>query len=390
MTKYCIRLVLAGMIFLMAFTLAACGGGGSGGGGGTAFWLTDTPATNTYQAVYVTVNEVQVNHETNGWTTLTDLDLPAQFELLNLANGARAPLGIANLEPGHYTQMRLILSEEEGANYVIDADDNIIDLKVPSGGQTGIKLVNGFDITGSSTDIVLDFDVNKSVHVHPAGKTDKWVLRPTVRVVELENSVTGTVESGVDDSGAWVSAQSNAEEVAGASSESDGTYFMFIPVNMTGTPYNIVATKTVFDGDDVLEVYEPKCQSLGSTASAEYTGFDFTLTPAAATGTLSGSIIGLPVPGAEDTYTVSLSIRRTVDCSGVNTMVEVGSLNFSNPTGDPISYGPVTLPVGDYEIVAQADDAEAEGGVTILEPAPVSVTTDADTPLEIDFTPPAP
>jgi len=390
MTKYCIRLVLAGIIFLMAFALAACGGGGSGSSGGTTFWLTDTPATNTYQAVYVTVNEVQVNHETNGWTTLTDLDLPAQFELLNLANGARAQLGIANLEPGHYTQMRLILSEEEGANYVIDADDNIIDLKVPSGGQTGIKLVNGFDITGASTDIVLDFDVNKSVHVHPAGKTDKWILRPTVRVVELENSVTGTVESGDDDSGAWVSAQSNAEEVAGASSELDGTYFMYLPVNTTGTPYNIVVTKTVFDGDDVLEVYEPECQNLGSTASAEYTGVDFTLTPAAATGTLSGSITGLPEPGQGDTYAVSLSIRREVDCSGDNvpdTMVEVMSLNYTNEDGSDITYGPITLPYGEYEIVAWAEGAADEITVT---PDPLDAGTDPLEGVDIDFTPPAP
>ena len=158
------------------------GGGGSGSvsdsGGGTTFWLTDAPAE--YQAVYVTINEVQVNpteDEEDGWEALTDLDLPDQFELLTFSNGARAQLGIANLAPGVYNQMRLILSEEEGANYVIDADDDIVDLKVPSGGKTGVKLGNGFEITGDSTDIVLDFSVNKSVHVHPTGKNngkDKW------------------------------------------------------------------------------------------------------------------------------------------------------------------------------------------------------------------------
>jgi cysteine-rich repeat protein len=394
MAKLFNRLVFAGAIFLAAFALTACGGGGgssngvSDSGGGTTFWLTDAPAE--YQAVYVTINEVQVNpteDEEDGWEPITDLDLPDQFELLMLSNGARTELGIADLAPGHYNQMRLILSEEQGANYVIDADDDIVDLKVPSGGKTGIKLGNGFEITGDSTDIVLDFSVNKSVHVHPTGKNngkDKWILRPTVRVVEIENSVEGAI-----DAGARVSAQvndPNAENVkdevveVASANEENGAYFMYLPVNTTGIPYNLVATK---------EDFEPECQSLDSTASAEYTGIDFTLTAAAATGALSGSI-NPPIP--EETATtdsVSLSIRREVDCSGDATMVEVGSLNFANPTGGPIPYGPVTLPEGEYEIVAWADDPELAGEVIILDPIAVSVPPPAEQdPLIIDFVPP--
>ena len=393
MTKLFNRLVFAGAIFLAAFALTACGGGGgsssgiSDSGGGTTFLLTDAPpGTNTYQAVYVTINEVQVNlteDEEDGWKALTDLDLPLQVDLLSLTNGARVQLGIADLEPGHYNQMRLILSVEEDANYVIDGVGNQIFLKVPSGGKTGVKLGNGFDITGDSTDIVLlDFDVNKSLHVHPAGKSGKWVLRPTVRVVAIENSVEGAV-----DAGARVSAQVNdpdagnvkdeVVEVASANEE-NGEYFMNLPINTTGIPYNLVATK---------EGFEPECQSLGSTASAEYTGFDFTFGTEATMGTMNVTIRNQPVPLIEDTFFVYLSIRQIIECDGTPSNVEVYSNNNSeNTTGDPIPFGSIALPEGDYEIVVWADDPEVTDGVIILDPISDSVPPSLD-PMVIDFNP---
>ena len=395
MAKLFNRLVFAGAIFLAAFALTACGGGGgsssgvSDSGGGTTFWLTDAPpGANTYQAVYVTINEVQVNlteDEEDGWETLTGLDLPDQIELLSLANGARVQLGIADLEPGHYNQMRLILSEEIGANYVTDGDGIDIPLKVPSGGKTGVKLGNGFDIAGDYTDIVLlDFDVNKSVHVHQAGKSGKWVLRPTVRVAAIENSVEGTI-----DAGARVSAQVNdldAENVkdevveVASANEENGAYFMYLPVNTTGIPYNLVATK---------EGFEPECQSLDSTASDEYEGFNFIFNTTATMGTLNVTIRNQPVPEIEDTFFVDLSIRQIIDCDGTPTNVEVYSdFDSENTIGDPIPFGSISLPEGDYEIVVWADDPEGADEVIILDPIEVSVPPPAEQdPLVIDFDP---
>ena len=79
---------------------------------------------------------------------------------------------------------------------MVDSADNEIFLKVPSGGNTGIKIVGGFDIENSkSTDIILDFDAHKSVHAHPAGKSGKWILRPSIKVVETTNSVSGMVDA---------------------------------------------------------------------------------------------------------------------------------------------------------------------------------------------------
>ena len=69
-----------------------------------------------------------------------------------------ALLGVADLPTGTYTQMRLILADTPDdsenilgdphpyANYLITSADEAIELKVPSGFQTGIKLVHSFDV----------------------------------------------------------------------------------------------------------------------------------------------------------------------------------------------------------------------------------------------------
>jgi hypothetical protein len=196
------RLVYVCMAFVMAMVFSACGGGGGGGvaGSGTtgtlSLGLTDVPGD--YLNVFVTIDEVQVNHETEGWETLTGLNLPQTFDLMTLQNGVIAPLGAVDIEAGHYNQMRLILSSDPGANYlVIEGEegepDEEVDLKVPSGLQTGIKIVQGFDIeVAGSTELTLDFNAEKSIV--QAGKSGKWLLKPTIKVLEtITFSVSGVV-----------------------------------------------------------------------------------------------------------------------------------------------------------------------------------------------------
>ena len=138
--------------------------------------LTDAPGD--YLHVYVTIKEVQVNQaaeeedDDSGW--LTVLTPGETFDLLELQNGVIVNLGLAELEAGQYNQMRLILDEEKPdahpyANYLViegeEGEDPVeVELKVPSGFQTGIKIVHGFTIFASgSTELILDFDANKSI-----------------------------------------------------------------------------------------------------------------------------------------------------------------------------------------------------------------------------------
>lgn len=66
-------------------------------------------------------------------------------------------------------------------------------MTIPSGDQTGLKLVSDFKITeGSTSELVLDFDVQKCI---VATGSQKFMLKPTIRVapVALTGSISGTV-----------------------------------------------------------------------------------------------------------------------------------------------------------------------------------------------------
>ncbi len=230
-----------GFPFIMALCflfLSACGGSSSSspGTGTLSLSLTDA-STDLYNAVYITIKNVEVHlggneNRPGNWQTVelpTDLDtgLPKDrltVNLLELVNGVREDLGIAELEAEHYTQMRLIIDCEPDdttnilsqnhpfANYVIDQSNppNVRELKIPSGFQTGVKIVGGFDInTDQTTELILDFDACRSV-VH-AGNSRNWLLKPTIKMALLEDFsiINGIVtnDSDVGIEGALVSAQ---------------------------------------------------------------------------------------------------------------------------------------------------------------------------------------
>ena len=158
--------------------------------------LTDAPAQQ-FEAVYVTIKEVWVHvggdeEDEGNWEIVVSPN--KTYNLLELRYCLRVSLGIAELQSGHYTQMRLIIADEPDdgfnlrqevhpyANYVIDSSYDYHELKIPSGPQTGVKIVGGFDINeNQTTELTLDFDASKSVV--KAGNSGKWLLKPTIKVL---------------------------------------------------------------------------------------------------------------------------------------------------------------------------------------------------------------
>jgi len=374
MKKAIVNSSIVSIIILLTLALASCGGGGTPGSGTLELSLTD--GTGSFQAVYVTINEVQVHHETDGWITLTDLDitLPQTLNLLDLVNGTMAYLGAAELDAGHYTQMRLILDDSDTTplppldvnilgnphpsyNYLIDWDDNEILLTVPSGGTTGVKLVGGFDIeSGGSTELVLDFDVLKSVV--EAGNTDKWLLKPTIKVLDtITNLVSGMVldiDGGQGLEGATLSAQLYAGDItledendrvimeSSTSSAEQGNYRLYLPLSLsTQIEYNIVAVR---DG------YAPECHILQWSGPDEYSD-NFNLTALAEDPAIfTASVQGL----GSATASAHVSIRQDhLDCG----VIEIASFNVLNTlSGEtPIESEPILLPAGDYKMVVTAE-----------------------------------
>lgn len=334
--------------------IVATGGGDGGGGSGTlSLGLTDA-STDDYQAVYVTINEVQVHMPDGEWEVVGSPE--TTYNLLELVNGMIEELALTELGAGDYTQMRLILGEgidgaDDGtnilgdphpfANYIIDTAGDDFELKTPSAQQSGIKIVHGFTIVGGGvTELILDFDAQKSVVKTGGGK---YLLKPTIKVIDtaVSSTISGTVTDGTDPiEGASVSAQVyddfatdvKDEVLTQASTITDvnGDYKMILEA---GT-YNIVAYK-----DD----YSSGCTNVILEFGTDLTDEDFTLSDAD-TGTVSGSV---EIEGGGEEDSATLSFRQ--ECDGEQ--IEVKSLNVVHEG----SYSEETLPEGTYDLVASAE-----------------------------------
>jgi hypothetical protein len=371
----------------MVLTFMACGGGGSSSisfssdTGTLALSLQDA-TTDDYQAVYVTIDEVQVHlggdvDVDGNWQVVANPY--TTYNLLELVNGVREELGLAELQSGHYTQMRLIIGEipdddlnifsemHPYANYVILTDGAIHELKVPSGYQTGVKIVQGYDISSNqTTELILDFDASRSVV--EAGNSGTWLLKPTIKVLELSECsiIRGTVTedgTGTPIEGAIVSAQvfdanaaDEADEVvvqAATVTDEAGEYSLFVEPGS----YNVV----VFAGG-----YEPKCLSGAIDAGDSLEGIDFVLSLSAPNGTVEGSvsIIG----GSTEQY-ATLSFRQVLSSATGNVPAEVRSVNVAQSVvfSESLPPGGYRVVVSSYQMVTTAfDTSVASDTVTDL------------------------
>jgi hypothetical protein len=203
MTRSQAGAALAPIAFLLL--LSACGGGGGDGSGtGTlTLSITDAPVDGA-TAVVVEFTGVELKPAAGG-RVVFDFDTPRQIDLLALQGNESATLldGV-EVPAGNYNWIRLKVNAEKGTldSYVELDGTTRWSLFIPSGEQSGLKLVSGFTVAqGGIADFTIDFDLRKSVH-DPEGQDD-YFLRPSLRLVDnLEvGSIYGTVsESLVDDS----------------------------------------------------------------------------------------------------------------------------------------------------------------------------------------------
>lgn len=179
------------------------------GNGRASFYLTDGPleAENVSEVV-ISISKVEV-FGPEGWTTVKEFENPEAINLLELQGGETFFLDERELVSGLYDQIRLGLSSsvntggnENPAHYIKFDDETVEEITIPSGAQTGYKVVGDFTIPdGGVTSIIIDFDVRKSVV--RAGNSGQFILKPTLRLIEdanvgsIEGSVTGEVDGGL-------------------------------------------------------------------------------------------------------------------------------------------------------------------------------------------------
>ena len=146
-------------------------------------YLTD--AETTYDAVNVTFSEISV-HLVPDWITI--VGGPITANLLDFNNGETLLLGTESLPAGKYTQIRLHILD---ANIVIGGVTH--PMTIPS---EELKLGPQFTIEdGITYELVLDFDVEKSVVVSGPKDNLSYKLKPHRRTVPkaITGSITGFV-----------------------------------------------------------------------------------------------------------------------------------------------------------------------------------------------------
>jgi hypothetical protein len=385
---------------LVAFLVAgltSCDIGGNNSGR-LSLSLTDKP-THDFEAVYITIESIAVHAADDAegsWNTI--LNVHKTFNLMELANGVREQLGIVNLDPGHYTQMRIMIGEtaispHDYANYVVDTKEEAHPLKIPSGFQTGIKLVQGFDINeNSTTELVFDFDATRSIVV--AGNSGKYLLKPTIHMIDdsqvrtvIKGNVMTMEDAGLE--GANVSlqvytpmnrppdpGQDLKDEVAVLTStvtDPEGAYIFFFLDVPDPTTFNLVATNWPSAETD----YVPQWDQIPDAVNGNQYLVDFKLPVAAAVGTLGLKAIVADedaVKNPEPETVVTVSIRQISDLAG-NPLVEVKSVPIIGYDDEylftEITAVDVELPVGTYTVVASTPGrASLEQIITITEAGP--------------------
>lgn len=112
--------------------------------------------------------------DSQGWEVVSNET--QTFDLLTLQNGTFTSLANASVPAGHYTQIRLRVAA--GSNVVVGGVAH--PLVIPSGMQTGVKLVSGFEVpAGGVAQLTLDFDGARSIVVAGDGT---YHLKPTIKV----------------------------------------------------------------------------------------------------------------------------------------------------------------------------------------------------------------
>lgn len=181
-----------------ALALAGCNTGGSASGSGSlSLDVTDAPIDSALE-VNVVFNGVEI-HGADGSRTVIMYDEPRDINLLALQNGLTEPLlEDETLPAGEYEQIRLLVDVDQvqGSSNIV-LEDGTHFLEIPSGSQTGLKLVSGFTVpVNDSVAFTIDFDLRKSIVV--TGQPDpRYKLKPALRLLDNSQvgSISGTVSS---------------------------------------------------------------------------------------------------------------------------------------------------------------------------------------------------
>ena len=385
------NLTLAAAISSIVLWLAGCGGGGGIGGTGSPDTgtlhasITDAPSCG-YDAVNITIQKIRVHKDAGandadaGWSEIV-LNPARRVDLLGLTNGVLADVGRTILPVGKYTQLRLVLAENDSANplanSVVPSGGAETELSAPSATQSGLKLNVDIDVAANQVvDVVLDVDACKSVVKR--GNSGKYNLKPVLSAIVLPpdagNRVEGYVHSSIALPSTTVSVQSGSTPVKATVPDSSGKFVLYpVPVGsyelvvssaghatavMTGVP--VTTTSVTRVNTAPIPIAPP------SATLRNVTG---TVTPATATVRALQVLTGgptieaawAPVDASTGAFAFALAIQAPVKTGYV---ANPPSLNF---TADNTAAGKYTLEArSDSALKTQAIDVNTAVGPVIF------------------------
>jgi hypothetical protein len=145
------------------------------------------PRIGVVTALDITITKIEIHkageNETNdtiGWSTI--FEGTKTLDLIQFTDVV-AIIGQKELEPGKYTQIRLILSNCSIKIYdaITPIYNKTFQLEVPS---KELKLIHPFEVQANKTLVLtLDFDVPNSLDKDNVNK--KYILKPTDKTVEI-------------------------------------------------------------------------------------------------------------------------------------------------------------------------------------------------------------
>jgi hypothetical protein len=274
--------------------------------------------------------------------------------------------------------MRLVLGS---GNTVKLADGTVEPLKVPSGMQSGIKLIVNFDVAaGTTKDVWIDFDAAHSIQVVQAGMSGQYILRPTVWA--FDKLVTGSIHGTLTDAatsaglaGATVYAETldgsgNARIARHTVTDATGAYTLdLLPV---GATYYIVSQPTT-GSTTTLKAYDAKASdAFALSAATPVFTYSAAFTANASIGGVGGGLTPVATSSQSDQVNLLQSLTTSSGSHAFIVQTNMATVGTSTET-----YTFPTVPIGTYSVQAVRTTLNLDGTTTTttstVQPATVTL-----------------
>jgi Domain of unknown function (DUF4382) len=184
------------LLALATLMVGGCGGGNGADTGTLRLSVSDAPVDGA-QAVVVKFTGVELTGNGGGGPVDITFPEPKTIDLMSQSGTASAVLFEQPIPAGSYGQIRLmVVADGDPANsYITLSDGSMHGIQIPSGAETGLKLVSGFMVPSSGVvDYTIDFDLRKAITC-PGGQSPACFLKPALRLVD--NTSVGNIQGAV-------------------------------------------------------------------------------------------------------------------------------------------------------------------------------------------------